>query len=99
MVQTCVVTFEPVPAQVEAEFDRLFSQDVPAEADGEVEIDPEAELPEPLIDDGSISARSWPKSCRWRWTPTRARPDGRSLLLAEIGADQRGRGARAVRRA
>ena len=28
-VQSCVVTFEPVPAQVDAEFDRLFSREVP----------------------------------------------------------------------
>ena len=50
VVQTCVVTQEPVPARVEGEFDRLFSREVPAEAEGEVEIDPEAELPEPLAD-------------------------------------------------
>ena len=31
VVQTCVVTLEPVPAKVEAEFDRLFSRDLPAE--------------------------------------------------------------------
>jgi uncharacterized metal-binding protein YceD (DUF177 family) len=50
VVQTCVVTHEAVPARVEAEFDRLFSLEVPAEADGEVEIDPEAELPEPITE-------------------------------------------------
>jgi len=49
VVQQCVVTLEPVPARVEAEFDRLFSQDLPEEAPGEVEIDPEAEAPEPLV--------------------------------------------------
>ena len=50
-VQTCVVSLEPVPAKVEAEFDRLFSRDLPAEAKGEVEIDVEAETPEPLLGD------------------------------------------------
>ena len=50
VVQSCVVTFEPVPAKIEAEFDRLFSRDVPEEALDEVEIDAEAELPEPLVD-------------------------------------------------
>jgi uncharacterized metal-binding protein YceD (DUF177 family) len=50
-VQTCVVTLEPVPAKVEAEFDRLFSRDLPAQTEGEVEIDAEAETPEPLAED------------------------------------------------
>ena len=50
VVQTCVVTQEPVAERVEADFDRLFSREVPAEAEGEVEIDPEAELPEPITD-------------------------------------------------
>ena len=49
VVQTCVVTLEPVPARVAAEFDRLFSRNLPAESEGEVEIDPEAEMPEPLV--------------------------------------------------
>jgi uncharacterized metal-binding protein YceD (DUF177 family) len=49
VVQACVVTFEPVPATVVAEFDRLFSEDVPEETLDEVEIDPEAELPEPVV--------------------------------------------------
>ena len=45
------------------------------EAVDEVEIDAEAELPEPWWATGSTSARSWPRSCRWRWIPTRARPE------------------------
>ena len=49
-VQACVVTLESVPARVAAEFDRLFSRDLPAESDGEVEIDAEAETPEPLVE-------------------------------------------------
>lgn len=49
VVQSCVVTFEPVAATVVAEFDRLFSEDVPEEALDEVEIDPEAEIPEPVV--------------------------------------------------
>lgn len=51
VVQTCVVTFEPVAAKVEADFDRLFSRDEPAEADAEVEIAIEAETPEPVVGD------------------------------------------------
>jgi uncharacterized metal-binding protein YceD (DUF177 family) len=53
-VQSCVVTLEPVPAKVEADFDRLFSRALPAETQGEVEIDPEAELPEPLPSPGKL---------------------------------------------
>lgn len=52
LAQRCVVTLEPVEALVEAEFDRLFSRDVPEETEEEVEIDPEAELPEPLPEGG-----------------------------------------------
>jgi uncharacterized metal-binding protein YceD (DUF177 family) len=51
VVQRCVVTLEPVPAHVAAEFDRLFSRELPPHAQGEVEVDPEAELPEPLEGD------------------------------------------------
>lgn len=51
VVQTCVVTFEPVAAEVRADFDRLFSRDEPMEADAEVEIDIEAETPEPVSGD------------------------------------------------
>ncbi|MFO1046695.1 MAG: DUF177 domain-containing protein [Geminicoccaceae bacterium] len=61
VVQSCVVTLDPVPARVEAEFDRLFSRDVPVEADGEVEVDPEGDAPEPLagatLDLGEILAQ------------------------------------------
>jgi uncharacterized metal-binding protein YceD (DUF177 family) len=53
-VQSCVVTLEPVPAKVQADFDRLFSRASPAEAQGEVEIDPEAELPDPLPSSGKL---------------------------------------------
>ncbi|MGD9510671.1 MAG: DUF177 domain-containing protein [Geminicoccaceae bacterium] len=49
VVQSCVVTLDPVSARVETDFDRLFSRDVPDEVEGEVEIDPEAEAPEPLV--------------------------------------------------
>ena len=51
--QHCVVTFEPVPAQVDAEFRRLFARadDEGAAGRREVEIDPEAEEPEPLAGD------------------------------------------------
>jgi uncharacterized metal-binding protein YceD (DUF177 family) len=60
VVQTCVVTLDPVPALVEADFDRLFSNDLPYEAEGEVEIDAESEVPEPIaggtLDLGEILA-------------------------------------------
>lgn len=60
LAQRCVVTLEPVPAAVDAGFERLFSRDVPAEAQGEVEIDALAEEPEPLpasaLDLGEILA-------------------------------------------
>lgn len=51
VVQSCVVTFEPVPARVEAAFDRLFGRDVPVEADAEIEVDVMAETPEPIDGD------------------------------------------------
>lgn len=60
LAQSCVVTFEPVEAEVDAEFERLFSRSAPAEMQGEVEIDPLAELPEPVppggLDLGEILA-------------------------------------------
>jgi uncharacterized metal-binding protein YceD (DUF177 family) len=49
--QRCVVTLEPVPAEIEAEFRRIFARD--QEAVDEVDIDPEADEPEPL-EGGSI---------------------------------------------
>ena len=95
VAQSCVVTFEPVAAKVEAEFDRLFSGDLPAETEGEVEIDPEAEMPEPLVagklDLGEILAEElslaldpYPRS------PERRPPAGRACGGEAAGA----RGAR-----
>lgn len=52
LAQRCVVTLEPVPAVIDATFERLFSRSEPVEAQGEVEIDPEAELPEPIPSQG-----------------------------------------------
>jgi uncharacterized metal-binding protein YceD (DUF177 family) len=52
VAQRCVVTLEPFDQEVEAAFDRLFSPDVREEAAGEVEIDAESELPEPLPSTG-----------------------------------------------
>lgn len=51
VVQSCVVTFEPVAARIEADFDRLFGRDEPVATDAEVEIDIEAETPEPMDGD------------------------------------------------
>jgi uncharacterized metal-binding protein YceD (DUF177 family) len=58
--QRCVVTLDPVDAEIDVEFQRLFSRDLPSDAAGEVEVDPEAELPEPVppggLDLGEILA-------------------------------------------
>ena len=51
VTQRCVVTLEPVDGTVDAEFERLFSQDVPETQDDEVEIPADVELPEPLVGD------------------------------------------------
>ncbi len=60
VVQECVVTLEPVAAEVEGEIDELF--DDSREVDGyEVELDPVAEDPEPLegevLDVGEVFAQ------------------------------------------
>lgn len=60
VVQECVVTLEPVAAEVEAEIDELF--DDSREVDGfEVELDPVADDPEPLegevLDVGEVIAQ------------------------------------------
>jgi uncharacterized metal-binding protein YceD (DUF177 family) len=52
VVQRCVATLEPVDGKVDATFERLFSRDVPLEMTGEVEIDAEADLPEPIPPNG-----------------------------------------------
>jgi uncharacterized metal-binding protein YceD (DUF177 family) len=54
LAQRCVVTFEPVPATVDAGFERLFSADVAADAKGEVEVDALAEEPEPMPEGGAL---------------------------------------------
>ncbi len=51
LAQSCVVTLEPVPAGIDAEFERLFSRDVPEIAEGEVEVAIEDDQPEPLPGD------------------------------------------------
>ncbi len=60
LAQHCVVTLDPVAAQVDAGFERVFSRDVAAEAKGEVEVDALADEPEPLpegaLDLGEILA-------------------------------------------
>ncbi len=47
--QRCVVTLEPVAAELDAEFDRLFLRG--GSLGGEVTVDPEEEEPEPLLGD------------------------------------------------
>lgn len=60
LAQSCVVTLEPVAAEIDAEFERLFSRSAPFETSDEVEIDPLAEMPEPVpaggLDLGEIVA-------------------------------------------
>lgn len=89
VVQTCVVTQEPVAERVEADFDRLFSREVPAEAEGEVEIDPEAELPEPItgnrLDLGEILAEELSLALE-----PYPRSPAADRVLAEIEAGQAG---------
>ncbi|NQW09303.1 MAG: DUF177 domain-containing protein [Alphaproteobacteria bacterium] len=49
VVQTCIVTLEPVEAVLETELEELF--DAAAEPDMvEIDIDPLADVPEPLVD-------------------------------------------------
>jgi uncharacterized metal-binding protein YceD (DUF177 family) len=58
LAQSCVVTLEPVPEAIDTDFLRVFARD--GEVPEEVEIDPEAEQPEPLegseLDVGEIVA-------------------------------------------
>jgi uncharacterized metal-binding protein YceD (DUF177 family) len=60
LAQRCVVTLEPVPATVDADFERMFSRDAPEETAEEIEIDLEFEPPEPMpaggLDLGEILA-------------------------------------------
>ncbi|HEX8375330.1 MAG TPA: DUF177 domain-containing protein [Geminicoccaceae bacterium] len=55
--QRCVVTLEPVPASVDTEFRRLFTREaLPPDAVGgvEVEIDLDADVPEPLLGEDGL---------------------------------------------
>lgn len=89
VVQTCVVTLEPAPGKVEAEFDRLFSRDVPAESDGEVEIDPDAETPEPLTSDRLDLGEVLAEELSLALDPYPRAP-GADEHLAAFGGDQTG---------
>lgn len=89
VAQTCVVTLEPVPARVEAEFDRLFSRDLPAETDGEVEIDAEAETPEPLATDRLDLGEILAEELSLALDPYPRAPDA-DRHLAEFGGDRSG---------
>lgn len=52
--QRCVVTFEPVPAAIDTEFRRLFTREAgpPVPAGAELEVDLDADVPEPLGENG-----------------------------------------------
>jgi len=56
VVQTCVVSLEPVMAEVDVPLQRFYTPDAPAEAVDEVEFDPEAEDPPDQIVGGMIDA-------------------------------------------
>ena len=86
VVQACVVTLEPVAAQVEAEFDRLFSRAVPAETAAEIEIDPEAAMPEPLLGDRLDLGEVMAEELSLALDPYPRSPDA-DRHLAQFGAD------------
>jgi uncharacterized metal-binding protein YceD (DUF177 family) len=92
-VQACVVTLEPVPAKVEAEFDRLFSRDLPAESDGEVEIDAEAETPEPLVEGRLDLGEILAQELSLALDPYPRAPDA-DRHLAKFGGEPSGGGTR-----
>lgn len=62
VVQTCVVTMEPVPATVEAEVLELFDDSGDVDP-AEIDLDPLAEAPEPVagdsLDIGDIAAQTF----------------------------------------
>lgn len=61
VVQSCVVTFEPVAATIDAPFEVLFARQPDDGADDEIDVDPNVEDPEPLesdeLDVGEIVAQ------------------------------------------
>lgn len=56
VVQTCVVSLEPIRAEVDVPLQRFYTADVPVETAEELEFDPEAEDPPDLIVGGVIDA-------------------------------------------
>jgi uncharacterized metal-binding protein YceD (DUF177 family) len=87
--QRCVVTLEPVAATIDVEFDRLFSRDVPEEAAEEVEVDPEAELPEPLPEGGLDLGEILAEELSLALDPYPRSPDADQKLAAlGIAADE-----------
>jgi uncharacterized metal-binding protein YceD (DUF177 family) len=53
LTQSCVVTMEPVADRIKESFTAVYIAPEPSDADGEVDIDPEAEdPPEPLAPEG-----------------------------------------------
>jgi uncharacterized metal-binding protein YceD (DUF177 family) len=87
VVQTCVVTLEPVPARLESEFDRLFSRDLPVETEGEVEIDAESKAPEPLASDHLDLGEILAEELSLALDPYPHAP-GADRHLAEFGGDR-----------
>ncbi|MFO1038415.1 MAG: DUF177 domain-containing protein [Geminicoccaceae bacterium] len=61
VVQSCVVTFEPVPATIDAPFEVVFARQPDEDADDEIDVDPNIDDPEPLesdeLDVGEIVAQ------------------------------------------
>lgn len=56
VVQTCVVSLEPIRAEVDAPLQRFYTADAPVETAEELEFDPEAEDPPDPIIGGVIDA-------------------------------------------
>jgi uncharacterized metal-binding protein YceD (DUF177 family) len=82
--QVCVVSLEPVPAEIRRSFRQIYSADLPAESLGEVVVDADEEedAPEPLgstIDLGEAVAQQLAVAL----DPYPRRPDAQ---LPEIGA-------------
>jgi len=76
--QRCVVTLEPVAAELDAEFDRLFLRS--GSLGAEVVVDPEEEEPEPLLGDLLDLGELVTEELALAIDPYPRRPDAESYL-------------------
>jgi uncharacterized metal-binding protein YceD (DUF177 family) len=85
LAQECVVTLEPVPEAIDTGFLRVFTRD--GEVQEDVEVDPEAEQPEPLegpeLDVGEIVAEELAMAL-----DPHPRSPGADAVLTEANAGQ-----------